>query len=280
MTKTRKTISLLLAVVMMLSVFTGLGITAMAEPADIGWTDDGKYINIHNEVAKGWFHEEGERYYWCYSDPETGVGAKGWLQIKNKWYYFGEDHRAYMNTSYKIGNKIYAFDKNCAMLDKTGWAKDGFGNWYYLKQGGAAYTGWKKISGKWYYFRTDSGQMISGNSAIIGGKLYLFSSSGAMKSNGWATLADGVSRSDKYVIWYYLNSDGSAVSGWKKISGKWYYFDKNGYEAYMMATGWMKIKGKWYYFDEDKNGAMLANTSKKIGSKTYRFNSSGVCTNP
>ena len=28
------------------------------------------------------------------------------------------------------------------------------------------------------------------------------------------------------------------------------------------------------------SGAMLANTSRKIGSKTYHFNSSGVCTNP
>ena len=45
-----------------------------------------------------------------------------------------------------------------------------------------------------------------------------------------------------------------------------------------MKTGWLKDSGKWYYLDS--SGAMLANTSRIIGGKTYYFNGSGVCTNP
>ena len=46
----------------------------------------------------------------------------------------------------------------------------------------------------------------------------------------------------------------------------------------MVTSKWVKDAGKWYYLDG--NGYMLANTSQKIGNKVYRFNASGVCTNP
>ena len=40
-----------------------------------------------------------------------------------------------------------------------------------------------------------------------------------------------------------------------------------------MKTGWKKVGGLWYYFD--KNGAMVTGT-KKIGGKTYRFDEYGI----
>ena len=46
-----------------------------------------------------------------------------------------------------------------------------------------------------------------------------------------------------------------------------------------MRTGWLKSGGKWYYLDPS-SGTMLANTSRKIGGKTYKFDKNGVCTNP
>jgi len=64
------------------------------------------------------------------------------------------------------------------------------------------------------------------------------------------------------------------TTGWKKISGKWYYFNSSG----VMQKGWLKLSGKWYYFEN--SGVMLANTSRTIGGKTYHFNSKGECTNP
>ena len=64
------------------------------------------------------------------------------------------------------------------------------------------------------------------------------------------------------------------VTGWQGIGGKKCCFASSG----AMKTGWLKLDGKWYYLDTD--GLMLTNTSRKIGSKVYNFNSSGVCTNP
>jgi len=68
---------------------------------------------------------------------------------------------------------------------------------------------------------------------------------------------------------YYLDIDnGSADKAWV-------YFGKDGR---ICRSNWLKSGGKWYYFDEI--GAMVCNTSKKIGTKTYNFGNDGVCLNP
>ena len=43
-----------------------------------------------------------------------------------------------------------------------------------------------------------------------------------------------------------------------------------------MQTGWKKLSGKWYYFR--KNGAAATGTLK-IKGKTYKFTKTGVCKN-
>ena len=63
------------------------------------------------------------------------------------------------------------------------------------------------------------------------------------EAGGW------IKRDDYY--WYYANKGGSLVKGWKKIKGKWYYFDANG-GYYMYRNGTYKISQKSYKFD--KNG--------------------------
>ena len=67
--------------------------------------------------------------------------------------------------------------------------------------------------------------------------------------------------------WYYYK-DGKALTGWQKLSQKWYYFNKSG----KMLTGWQKIGQKWYYFN--KSGKMLTGW-QKIGQKWYYFSKSG-----
>ena len=60
---------------------------------------------------------------------------------------------------------------------------------------------------------------------------------------------------------FYENN--APVLNWKKIQGKWYYFDKNGimlsdtiYKEYLFnksgalaESSWVKISNKWYYAD-------------------------------
>ena len=71
---------------------------------------------------------------------------------------------------------------------------------------------------------------------------------------------------------YCRNEDGTTVSGWVRISGKWYYFDqKDGH----MITGWLKLgKGRKFYLKKD--GSMIEGPCwYKIGKKKYFFTQNG-----
>ena len=108
--------------------------------------------------------------------------------------------------------------------------------------------------------------------------IYAFDNNGALHEKaGWLKFAWGIynEAGDKIgeeVEWVYTNKDGTCVTGWKKISNVWYYFDPE--SAYMFKDGIYRIGadenmtfesalfgyanvGKLYAFD--KNGKMLAN---------------------
>ena len=188
-----------------------------------------------------------------------------------------------------LGNKNYTFisymNVECKVpvqIIKAGWQKFD-GKWYYFdKDEGEKVTDWQKISGKWYYF--DAKGVMQTGWQKINKKWYYLNKSGAMQT-GWQKIsgkwyyfdAKGVMQTGWQKInkkWYYFNSGGVMQTGWQKINKKWYYFNKSG----VMQTGWLKSGGKWYYLKSD--GSMAAGTSMKIGKKTYKFNSNGVCTNP
>lgn len=70
-------------------------------------------------------------------------------------------------------------------------------------------------------------------------------------------------------VWYFLNSDGSRAEGWKKLGGSWYYLTPG---SGKMKTGWYKVKGKWYY--SNSTGAMKTGWIKLKGT-WYYLNSDG-----
>jgi|GEM_PF-5979968 len=70
-------------------------------------------------------------------------------------------------------------------------------------------------------------------------------------------------------VWYYFNPDGTMALGWKKLDGRWYYFSPGG----AMATGWQKINSTWYYFGS--GGAMVTGW-QKISNAWYYFGSGGA----
>ncbi|MEY8337229.1 N-acetylmuramoyl-L-alanine amidase family protein [Lachnospiraceae bacterium 62-35] len=70
---------------------------------------------------------------------------------------------------------------------------------------------------------------------------------------------------------HYILPDGtSARNSWKKVSGKWYYFDNSG----NMAKGWMNLSGLWYYADQ--NGVMVTGWVDSGGGLWSFMNESGV----
>ena len=199
---------------------------------------------------------------------------------------------------------------------ENGWEKDG-NDWYYFEDGVAVRNAWRKSGGKWYYFGSN-GSMWTNASVIEmkNGKYtsYIVDKSGAMVTKaGWYNIKatySGYSYSD----WHYLKKGGLSVQGWKKISGKWYYFG-NGFDyiepglmyagwgalldgkiyvfsnsgALVTSTGWYKIKivydsenvvysCKWYCFDS--NSGIMFRGEHYIDGKYYYFDDSGACLNP
>lgn len=86
--------------------------------------------------------------------------------------------------------------------------------------------------------------------------------------------------------WRFYQDDQPAVN-WKKIQGKWYYFDQDGnrlhstiYKGYafgqdgvMIENSWTHLDNQWYY--ADPSGRLAQNTWKKINGSWYYFDQTG-----
>lgn len=201
---------------------------------------------------------------------EDGSAVSGWLEEKNRTYYFDSAYR--MQTGWQtIDGKTYYFNESGVRL--SGWHNISQ-NQYYLNSDGVMQTGWQVVGGKTYYF-SESGVMQTGWQETSGYRYY-FGTDGAMQT--------GFVKDGAYT--YYLNDQGRMVKSWQTIGGKNYYFDGNGRMQtgflklgtgtyYMngdgvMQTGWQTIQGKQYFFQT--NGVMLTNTTKD----GYRIGADGV----
>ena len=69
--------------------------------------------------------------------------------------------------------------------------------------------------------------------------------------------------------WYYLNGSGQMQTGWLQDGGKWYYLENSGA---MKASQWFEVGGKWYYVDG--SGALAVNTT--VGGYTVNGNGEWV----
>ena len=223
---------------------------------------DGYYIG---GAPDGLYYIDGEviRYTWK-------KDSHGWRYKTD--YDFGEEDPGYLYDSYyRIDGKVYWFDID-GYLYPSGWQYiDENYCWIFVEKGGACATGWKKIQNKWYFFDYFSGIMAdrSVDTSPIGkdGETYsAFDENGVwIQGNGWKETLDG----------YVFMQKNKCVTGWRKIQGKWYYFNPH-YDA-VMAQSWISwddpsehcycyIDG--YYIDENgvcgKGGYGWHETSKGI----------------
>ena len=181
----------------------------------------------------------------------------------------------------------------------------------------AHYSEWVEKDGKWYYY-DDIGAKVKYDSVEYEGeegkKYYVLDGTGArVTKKGWYTTKYRYNifySKTKFETKYYLRSDGSCTTGWKKIDGKLYYFNtdgkmvtsqsvrkiEDGVEKYYLVgsngrrvtkKGWHQTNYKyfddysgkaytfkgWYYVYSDKS---LATGIKKIGGKKYLFTNSGL----
>ena len=290
--------------------------------------DNSYYFNDSGVMQTGWikdawkyYDEEDDETYsgvnWYYANS-SGVLQSGWQKISSKWYYFYPDWYEMATGRSEIDGKYYFFNDSGAM--QTGWVKAEYNTWdhnagpkakyiewFYANSSGVLQSGWQKISGNWYYFDPEWNGMSTGVTEIDE-KAYFFNESGLMQT-GWIKREWGDGSAD----WYYADSSGVLAQGWKKISGKWYYFDyfmytgyhqidgkdyffnasgamvsnpsgwlKNAYGGWYYfksgkpVTGWQKISGKWYYFGSDPEYPVMRKGYADIDGKDYFFDKSGI----
>ncbi len=244
------------------------------------------YFNASGAMLTGWikrvayYSDYNTDIYWYYA-YSNGKLADGWAKISGTWYYFD---LAMETGSINIDGKIYAFNKSGAWISK-GWGQDSWGCWYYVGSKGTCLTGWQKIGGTWYYFDTYDGRMYYGQWSIDD-KDYFFTGSGAWvekPANGWnsatVTLYNSNGKSYKYTEWAYYQN-GKAVKGWKKLSGKWYYFNTE--HGNMIANGSYDVNDAFYYFNKDgslreKQGWIQDVDYDGTKYSWYYVNSDGTC---
>ncbi|MBR2729879.1 MAG: hypothetical protein IKD92_08470 [Lachnospiraceae bacterium] len=138
--------------------------------------------------------------------------------------------------------------------------------------GGSYRKGFVRYNGKLYYFDSNGNLMVGFFTS--GGKKYYASYVQGAKGKG-QILTGLVKIGSAY---YFLNPSsspypGAVATGFRKISGRRYYFRSDG----KMVTGWFTVSGSRYYASCNKKGhlGMLLTGVQKIGNNTYRFDSNG-----
>ena len=124
-----------------------------------------------------------------------------------------------------------------AFVSAAGLEKGKDGKYHYvLSNGNYARATWMTVNGSKYYF-DGNGNAVTGFYTVSGTKYYFDPSTAKMQKNVWKTTANGKK--------YYFGPVGGAVTGWHTEGSTKYYLDSNG-----VVKGWKKISGKNYYFAE------------------------------
>ena len=75
--------------------------------------------------------------------------------------------------------------------------------------------------------------------------------------------------------WTYKYPDGTIPAHeWRRIDGKWYWFDDDGY----IIGGWLKYKGGWYWLHNEHDGhfgEMAESVCLPINGEVYCFDNNG-----
>jgi glucan-binding YG repeat protein len=274
-------------------------------------------LTVTANAASPWKQDAAGK--WTYTKADGTLATDEWIKDGGYWYYFvGTEMLAddVMNDN----GKYYAFGKSGAMV-ANGWyelvIEDDYSWWVYAGADGALVRGWRQIGGKWYYFRgtqkLDEGAFPFMETGLRyfwdeekgdfvplfdNGVFYAFKQSGEMIVGWGQPYKRADNNSD---IWVYGNKDGSlVVKNWKKIDGKWYYFDDTGWmfqngpratydkndpnmylfdaSGALVQNGWYQVRwrddengaiewGSWYY--GDANGVMKKGWIKDGGKWYY-----------
>ncbi len=255
------------------------GITSIAEDCFSGFealeeVDIGSTVKSIGECAFRGAENLGRVYI---RSKKVSIGSDAFW---SGWYsYYGDSHIVYATLYCPKGSNVVDYAKENGISYAV----------VRFDENGNVITGPQYENGKWYLYDEYGAEITDIGWVTIGDKTYYREEDGSLKT-GWLTFTwsyyyeteeenyyfdkNGVLQTG-WLLWkkkyYYLDpeSNGLMITDWKKIDGKWYYFNKNG----ARKTGWLNYNGKWYFFGND--GVMRKNWIKS-GGKWYFMGSDGA----
>ncbi|MCC8080498.1 MAG: NlpC/P60 family protein [Lachnospiraceae bacterium] len=258
---------------LVLAVFAMLLFFAPSIEADAAWktTTAGKMYTISDSpgYATGLVKIGSYKYYF----NASGIMQTGFVTINEKLYYFNESGQMQYGWI-TVNKKKYYANKKTGVLYVSTWSSSG--KYYFQSDGSLAVSTW--VGNKWvdengkYTGKTKTGFVT------FEGNTYYYKSS-TQYVTGWFKVSgkyyyadsDGIVQKSKWIGKRYVNSSGVRVTGMKKIGSKTYIFQSDGK---IYSSRWVKYSGKYYYC----NGSGVVQMSKwlTISGKKYYVNSSGV----
>lgn len=278
-----------------------------AQSKRTGWYSENGYKFYYKsagKLQKGWKKIDNKLYYFRKKADENGPKGsmvKGFCTIGEKRFYFSKKGILQYGGWRTIKGKNYYLTPrgNAGTLGAmyTGLKKIG-DDIFCFQEDGSACVGWTEYNGKKYFFSNGKKLGVRGRAITgwrkIGSDTYYFADNGVMQKNRWIDgryvdkkgrlLRNGISpagyRTDENGRkiglakgWYtkggktYYYVSGKKTTGFKKIGGKKYYFNKNG----VRKDGWITVNGSRYYLKD----CVVQTGWQTIGGVRYHFKNNG-----
>lgn len=255
----------------------------------------------------------GEHLYTLSKDENDFLSSIGWKSEGVAWIAPGKaEITVYRLYNRFNGEHLYTTNKSeYDSLGKIGWTGEGIA-WYGEDSGGTplyrffnpyATVGthhftsdmlerMRMVADGWVYegiawFGVDTGPVAPANAApntwVENGGARFYIQDNGTPVTGWQTIGgkkyyfDGKGRmatgvKDVAGTIYSFNSDGTVVNGWQALSGYWCYFNSDGS---LKHDGWFTEGGNTYYLD--KTSGAMATGNRWIDGVLRPFASNGVC---
>ena len=276
--KGKRLVVLLIAACMILSMFSGMTVSAATDAEIYATTntikkDDEKYyyVNASGKTDKktGWKKVAGKYTYY--------VGSKGNVTVKitgGKYYKWSngqfKKQPAKKNSTKIINGKAFYVNKNGNIEKKTGWKKVAGKYAYYVNSNGVVSL---KITGgnyqKWSngQFKKQSLEKYNGKIITIGKKAFYVSEDKIVRKTGWKRVSGAKLSSITNPRGYYVGTKGSVLyketaKGTYEITSVGKVSDK------LMKNGW---NGSVFV----KNGKVQIKTTVTVGGYINVFNKDG-----
>ncbi|MCD7955055.1 MAG: NlpC/P60 family protein [Lachnospiraceae bacterium] len=256
-----------------LAVFAMLLFFSPVIRADAAWTTTtaGKMYTISESpgYATGLVTIGSYKYYF----NSKGIMQTGFVTIKEKLYYFDTSTGRMQYGWITVNDKKYYANKKTGVLYVSKWLS---GKYYFQSDGSLAVSMW--VGNKWvnasgkYTGKTKTGFVT------LEGNTYYYKSA-TQYVTGWFKVSgkyyyadsDGIVQKSTWIGKCYVNSSGVRVTGMKKIGSKTYLFQSNGK---IYSKTWVKYNGKYYYCNS--SGVVQMSKWLTLSGKKYYVNSSGV----